>query len=283
MIHIVTDTSADITVAQAQEMGVELVPLEIHFGEKPYYPLQDDSFSIFYEMLEGSKELPTTSQPAPAGYLSIYKQAREAGDDVIVITISGHISGTVQSANLAKDMAKYDRIYVIDSLSAIMGQRLLVEMAVKMRDEGKSAPEIAEALKDAADRIVLIAGLDTLKYLRKGGRIPKSAEMLGNIIGIKPMVELVEGKIVAIGKGRGVQRMMNLCVDAIRERPAIDESMPVYFGYTQREEHGRAFQELVEKELGLQDTVFYPIGSVVGTHVGPGAFAIVYLGKEKRA
>lgn len=278
MIRIITDTSADITASQAKELQVDIVPLEIHFEGAPYDPLADETFDVFYRMLESAKQLPTTSQPAPGKYLSLYSQALAAGDDAVVITISSKISGTYQSAMIAREMAAdASRIHVVDSLSAITGQRLLVELAVNLRAKGLGAAEIAEAIRDAADRVVLIAGLDTLKYLRKGGRIPKSAEVLGTVLGVKPLLQLENGSIVMAGKARGRTAVIGALLDMVAEKADFDPSMPVYFGYTHEDAQCNAFHKAAMEKFDLKNTVQYPIGSVVATHVGPGAFAIVYL------
>ena len=277
MIRIVTDTSADITVTQAKALGVELVALDIHFEGRAYEPLKDETFEAFYTMLAEEKKLPKTSQPAPADFLSVYKAAKEAGDDVIVITLTAKLSGTYQSAMIARDMADYDCIFVIDSLSTVTAQRLLVELAVTLRAEGKDAGEIAETIADVSRRIRLYAGLDTLKYLRKGGRIPKTMEMLGTVMGIKPLITLKDGGIVMAGKARGRKGAMEALMQIIAENPTFDPSVPVYFGYTGDDTLCAEFRRQVVERYGLQNTRMYPIGAVVGTHVGPGAFAIIYL------
>ena len=277
MIRIVTDTSADITVSQAREMNVELVPLHIHFENKSYNPLQDETFQIFYQMLEEAKTLPSTSQPDPQSFLSIYESAKHAGDDVVVITLSNKVSGTFQSATLAKDLCDYDRIYVVDSLSAVIGQRLLIDFAVRKRAEGMDAPTIAQMVKEAANHVVLFAGLDTLKYLRKGGRIPKSMEMIGTVIGLKPLIKLTDGAIVMAGKARGRLGSIHALLNLIVREKAINAKEMVYFGYTKSNEQCKILQEKAIEKFNLLKTVCYPVGSVVGTHVGPGAFVIAYL------
>ena len=277
MIRIVTDTSADITVSQALEMNVELVPLYINFDGASYYPLQDETFNIFYKMLAEAKSLPTTSQPDPQSFLSIYEDAKQAGDDVVVITLSSKVSGTFQSANIANEICGYDRVHIVDSLSAIIGQRLLVEMAVRERAEGASAVEIAAKVREASKHVVLAAGLDTLKYLRKGGRIPKSTEMLGTVIGIKPLVKLKDGALVMAGKARGRLGAINALLELIAQEKAMNPKDLIYFGYTKCDEQCKILIEQATQKFNLLKTVCFPVGSVVGTHVGPGAFVISYL------
>lgn len=281
MIRIITDTSADVTVTQAAGLKVELVPLDILFGEARYDPLADESFDIFYRMLGKSRVMPTTSQPSPERFLAHYQQAKVAGDDVIVITISSKLSGTWQSACIARDMAGYDRIHIIDSLQTIISQRLLIDVAVRMREEGAGVRAIVDTLEDMRGRIALLAGLDTLKYLEKGGRIPKSARVLGTMLGVKPLVELKGGKLEMAGKARGREKAFASLLALAHQKDDFDPATPVYFGYTGTDVLCAPFRERFCAEFGITDSRMYPIGAVVGTHVGPGAFAVVYLRKSK--
>ena len=280
MIRIITDTAADITLTQARAMEIEIVPMGVFFGDTPYYQLEDESFELFYQMLEQNTQLPVTSQPTPELFLSEFMKAKENGDEVLVITISSELSGTIQSAVIAKELSEYGEIHIVDSKLAAIGQRLLVELAIKLRDDGVKAGEIAQIIREAADRVVLFAALDTLKYLRKGGRIAKSAELIGTAIGIKPLITLKNGVIVQAGKARGragaVSGMMNL----VRESGEIDPEYPVVFGYTGDAENCIYFREQAIGELKLEKIETCPVGGTVGTHVGPGVFALAYLKKE---
>ncbi|MGI6003837.1 MAG: DegV family protein [Christensenellales bacterium] len=280
MIKIVTDTASDITPAQAEAMDVQLAEIGVIFSGIPFQS-DDETFREFYRKLEVSKELPTTSQPSPEAFLDVYNQAKEAGGSVIVITLSSGLSGTYQSATIAKDMVRYDGIHVVDTRSAIIGQRLLVEQAAKMRGEGKSAEEIVAWLEDARERLVLFGALDTLKYLRKGGRIPKSAEMLGTMLGIKPIITInPEGKIELVGKSRGHAGMIAMVIKQIKERSDdFDETTPLYVGYTYEQKLCDQFLEALHEAYDVETSV-HPVGAVVGTHIGPGAFAVAYLAKQ---
>lgn len=283
MIRIITDSAADITRTQAALMDVYTVALDVSFGDDPYDATSDETFETFYSMLAKCRALPTTSQPSPEGFLVLYNEAKAAGDDVIVITISSKISGTYQSACLAREMAEYSRIFVIDSLSAIMGQRMLVDLAVTMRAKGSGAEEIVDAIKDAMGRIVIMAGLDTLKYLEKGGRIPKSARMLGTMLGVKPLVELVGGKIIMAGKARGRAASFSALLALANKKSDFDTSFPICFGYTGDDTLCKAFRAQFIDMFPVKEFYTYPIGPVVGTHVGPGAFAVSYLRNAKNS
>lgn len=281
MIQIVTDTASDISAAEARQLGVDVVKLSVMFGDTPYDQMQDENFDTFYQMLDTCKELPVTSQPSPDAFLTVFKAAKEAGNEVIAILLSSKLSGTVQSAFIAREMSGHENsIHVIDSGQAITGQRLLVEYAVRLRDEGKSAGEIVAIIREAGTRIRLFGALNTLKYLRKGGRIPATAEMIGTVMGIKPLVKLEDGQIQMAGKARGHAGAVTNMVKLVEECPRFDDTAPVYFGYTDTPKQLVAFRQLCVQRYNLNNTVTCPIGSVIGTHVGPGAFAITCLVKD---
>lgn len=279
MIRIVTDTACDITLEEAARLGVEIVPMRVLFGQAPYDQLEDQTFEAFYRLLESAKELPTTSQPSPEDYLRIFKDAKHKRDSVVVIALAGALSGAVQSATVAKNLAEYEAVYVADSKQAVIGQRLLVDYALALRDAGKSAAEIHALIQEASGKVVLYGALDTLRYLRKGGRIPKTAEVVGTVLGIKPIITLQDGAITMAGKARGHAGAVTTVIKLIDEGPEINRTTPVYYGYTLDEKHGRNFQKLAGARYKLQNTYLYPVGATVGTHIGPGAFAIAYLSK----
>lgn len=277
MVKILTDSASDITLAEAIDMNVDMVPLRVNFGHKPYDQFLDADFTEFYRMLAQEKELPVTSQPSPADFLPVFSRAKKDGDSVVAILLSGAISGTVQSAHIARDMAEYDDIFIIDSRQAIMGQRLLVEYAVSLRSRGLTAAEIAIFITEASRRIRLYGAVDTLKYLRRGGRIPKTTELLGTALGIKPVLELVDGSLEVVGKARGNAGATTAMLKLVEEHSDFDPAAPVYFGYTATDTLCRNFQKLLCSRFKLKNTRICPVGGTVGTHIGPGAFAIAYL------
>lgn len=280
MIRILTDTASDITPAQAAKMGVELVTIGVHFASTAYDQPADEDFGQFYELLESEKNLPTTSQPAPGDFLPHFTAAKQAGDSLVAILLAGGLSGTVQSAHVAKEMAEYDDIYIIDSKQAAMGQRLLVDYALRLRDSGALAPDIAAVVQSAAPRVRLFAAIDTLKYLRKGGRIPKTAELLGSALGIKPLIELRDGAIEMAGKTRGRAGAVTGLMKLMAENDNFDPAMPVYFAYTQNDIPCRNFRKLAVQKFRLKNSTVWPVGPTIGTHIGPGGFAAAWLVKE---
>lgn len=281
MIQIVTDSASDITLKQAEEMNIQIVPLTILFEDGVCPQETDEDFQIFYEKLIKENGLPKTSQPTPNKYLEIFRLAKEVGDEVLVITLSGGLSGTVQSAKLAKDLAGYERIEIIDSKQAILTQRMLVEYAVKLRDEGKTLDEITALVLKQREKLTVFGMLDTLTYLKKGGRIPASMALLGNLLRIKPVIILKDSVLEQLGKARGRKDGLKMLC-AQMEQAEIDLSFPVYFGYTLDPEPTKQFQAEMEQKFQLKNTKLYPVGGVIGTHVGPNCVAVAFAVKDKQ-
>lgn len=281
MIQIVTDSASDITLKQAEEMNVQIVPLTILFEDGVCPQETDEDFQIFYEKLIKENGLPKTSQPTPNKYLEIFRLAKEVGDEVLVITLSGGLSGTVQSAKLAKDLAEYERIEIIDSKQAILTQRMLVEYSVKLRDEGKTLDEITALVLKQREKLTVFGMLDTLTYLKKGGRIPASMALLGNLLRIKPVIILKDSVLEQLGKARGRKDGLKMLC-AQMEQAEIDLSFPVYFGYTLDPEPTKQFQAEMEQKFQLKNTKLYPVGGVIGTHVGPNCVAVAFAVKDKQ-
>ena len=281
MIQIVTDSASDITLKQAEEMNVQIVPLTILFEDGVCPQETDEDFQIFYERLIKENGLPKTSQPTPNKYLEIFRLAKEVGDEVLVITLSGGLSGTVQSAKLAKDLAGYERIEIIDSKQAILTQRMLVEYAVKLRDEGKTLDEITALVLKQREKLTVFGMLDTLTYLKKGGRIPASMALLGNLLRIKPVIILKDSVLEQLGKARGRKDGLKMLCTQMEEAE-IDLDFPVYFGYTLDPEPTKQFQMEMEQKFQLKNTKLYPVGGVIGTHVGPNCVAVAFAVKDKQ-
>ncbi|MCL2474717.1 MAG: DegV family protein [Chloroflexi bacterium] len=281
MIKIYTDSAADITRKQAAEMSVGLIPLKISFQGTTYYQEDDEGFIGFYELLKDSKYLPTTSQASPAEYMQIFEDAKKNGDSVIIITISSKLSGTVLAAHVAKENCGYADIFIIDSLGAVISQRILVEYAVTLRDRGLSASEIYDKVMEARLRVRLWAFVDTLEYLHKGGRLSKSAAFVGGVLNIKPIIHFSDGALAMTEKARGVKSALRIIMEHIEEDGERDEEVPVYFAYSGADTSVcENFRKMVKEKFNCYGQM-YPIGGVVGIHVGPNAMAIVYLQKKK--
>ncbi|MCL1988343.1 MAG: DegV family protein [Firmicutes bacterium] len=278
MIRILTDTGSDITHLGAPQLGMESVELDIKFTEFEYDYRNDPEFKVFYSNLERAKNLPTTSQVNPQQFLEVFNDAKQKGDEVIAVTLSGGMSGTYSSAKIAQEECAYDGITVVDSRNAIIAQRTMAEHAVKLRDAGESMSQIEKELINMRERMCLTACLDTLTYLKKGGRVPPAMAIIGNAIKIKPVIAIIEGKVEAVDKVRGTQAGMQAIWKKL-DKDDIDQNYPICFGHTNSEERGRQFMEETVKKYSLKECNLYPVGGVIGTHTGSGAIVITYMRK----
>lgn len=278
-IRIITDSTSDISVNEAAKMNITLVPLKVIFGDKEYKEGVDITIDGFYEKLVKAERLPTTSQPSPDEFLEYFKEGKAAGDSLIVLVIASKLSGTYQSATIAKEMVEYDDIHIIDSDTTTCALRILVEQAVKLRDDGLTAEDIVADLMDLKDRIVLLAMVDTLEFLHKGGRLTKSSAILGTLLKFKPLITVKEGVVGVLGKERGVNKAIGRLVEIIEENGGIDTSYPIHLGYTAYDDQSKLLKDKILEKINLKDMDMYPVGCVVGTHAGPGACMITYVKK----
>ncbi len=279
-VRIIVDSAAD--VAENIKDKVTTLPMTLRFGETEYTDGVTITKHEFYEKLIESDALPTTSQIMPLAFEQAYKQALSKGEDLIVITLSSKLSGTYQSALIAKDEVGADNIYVVDSLSVAVGEGILAERAVELMEEGKNANEIAEVLTKERENIRVIALLNTLEYLKKGGRISKTVAFAGEMLSIKPVVNIVNGEVNLLGKARGSKQGNNLLVKEIENAGGVDFEKPVLLGYTGLE--STLLHKYIEDSRDLwkdyaEDLPYALIGGIIGTHVGPGAVAVAFFKK----
>lgn len=278
-IRIITDSASDILQSDAEKMGITVLPLKTIFSTGEYIDGVTLSHNKFFEMLIELGEISKTSQITPFEYEEEYK--KYPNDEIIVITLSSKLSGCNQSANIAA--SEYKNVYVVDSLNATVGERLLVEYALRLIKEGKSAKEIVDILNNEKDNICLIALLDTLEYLKKGGRISSTTAFIGTLLHIKPVITIKDGKVESLGKARGSKNGNNMLRKLVTEY-GMDLSLPyevAYSGLTDvllkkyLEDNKDLYEGDIEK-LPLRT-----IGSTIGTHVGPGAIALAFFKKNK--
>jgi len=278
-VRIIVDSTADTTREVAERLTV--VPLTICFGEQEYAQGKDITNLEFYERLVESDVLPTTSQATPYAFEHVFREAVEAGESVVAITLSAGLSGTYQSAVVAA--AEFPgKVFVVDSGTVSIGAGILVEYALRLLDEGLSAAEIAAKLEEQKKRVRVLAMLDTLEYLKKGGRISKTVAFAGELLAIKPVLGLDGGEIKILGKARGSKQANNLLVKEIQDVGGVDFSCPLLLGYTGLSDV--LLQKYIRDSASLWDEnreqlPYTLIGSVVGTHAGPGAVAVAFFGK----
>ena len=276
--RIIVESTSDLLPGIKER--VHVVPLTVRFGEEEYIDGVTINHKVFYEKLVESDVLPTTSQATPHAFAEEYEKAAQAGESAVVITVSSKFSGTYQSAVIAAQ--EYDNIYVVDSSSVAIGGAILIERALELLDEGLEAKEIAERLEEEKKNIVIVALVDTLEYLKKGGRISKTVAFAGNVLNIKPVLAVIDGEILMLGKARGSKQGNNLLVQEIEKAGGIDFTRPILLGFTGLSD--ALLLKYIEDskyiwEEGLEKVRYTTIGSVIGTHVGPGAIAVAFYKK----
>lgn len=278
-VRIVIDSASDITLQRADELHLDFMPLKTIFGEEEYLDGITITHKQFYEKLIECGTIPTTSQIPPYEFEKKFKEIREAGDTAVVITLSSLLSGTYQSAVLASDGFE-DCIFTVDSLNVSLGLQSLVLYAVRLRDQGMSAKEIAAELERVKNKIVVLAVIDTLEYLKQGGRISKTAAWAGTMLAIKPVISIVKGEVVILGKARGSKNSNNMLMQNVKESGGIDFSMPYCLGYTGLDD--TLLQKYIRDSAvlweGKTDNLpITTIGSTIGTHAGPGAIGVAFF------
>lgn len=288
-IRIIVDSSADIEEDYARDHGIQIIPMTITFGNEEFAEGVDITRTEFFQRLVETDELPRTSQIPPMVFQDIFQEIVTAGDTAVVITLSSHISGTYQSACIAAAPFK-ESVFVVDSENATIGESLLAERAWALREEGLSAADIAYCLDQEKKDIRLVASLDTLEYLHRGGRISGAAAAIGGLLSIKPVVGVVDGDVVVLGKARGSKASRNMVFEEIEKAGGVDLTRPIWVAYsglsdkTARKYIADSLAIATEKGLiSSPDEIEMPltlVGAVIGTHVGPGGVAFAFFARE---
>ena len=278
-VRIITDSASDITAADIAAAGnpaLTVLPLSVTFGDKTYADGVDLTHRRFYELLVEGDDLPMTGQVNPYAFEQAISSAREAGEEVVVITLSGKLSGTNASAMTAA-AAFEGGVYVVDSKSVTVGERILVDYALRL-----SAADIAYALEQAREDVHVVGLLDTLEFLRRGGRIPASAAALGKLLSIKPVITITDGVVELLGKARGSKNGRNLLTQQVEAAGGIDFSMPIELAYAGLDDallrkYVEDSRHIWEGHVALDDLPVHTVGATIGTHVGPGAIALAFF------
>lgn len=274
-VRIVTDSTVDI--AEQYRNDFTVVPLTVSFGETVYIDGVTLNKQDFYQKLVSSAELPKTSQATPDTFGKVFRELQEKGEEAVVITVSSRLSGTYQSACIAAE--DYPNIRVVDSLNVSIASGVLAEYALRCAADGMGLDELAQHLTQKREEIGLVAMVDTLEYLKKGGRISGAAALAGGVLNIKPVITVKGGEIAILGKARGSKKANNLLAEQIN-RDGVDFSMPLLLGYTglsddMLRQYIRDSQALWKDHVDTLDCV--QLCSVIGTHAGPGAVAVAYF------
>ena len=277
MIRIIIDSTSDFTPEDRKKFDLEMLPLTIHFGTDSFLDSIDLDSKSFYHKLRQAKALPTTSQVPPSDFEDAFRPHIERGDEIVVITIASLLSATYASAITAADSVAPDKIHVVDSNSGSFGTALLINRAVKLRDEGKmTASEIAQDLRQLAPRIHIYAVLDSLKYLKMGGRLTGSAALIGTLLGIKPLIEVHLGKVQSIDKIRGEKNINKTLLDYF-QKAKPDLSYGITFGNSDAYDQMKELIEVFKPKLQGVDIYQSDLGAVIGTHTGPGVVGVAFI------
>ncbi len=276
-IRIITDSASDLLPPYRRELTV--LPMTVAFGEREYLDGVTLSHRQFFELLVETGDLPVTSQINPGRFEDVFRQAVEAGEEVVAVTLSSQLSGTFQSACLAAREFP-GRVHVVDSENASLGQAILIQRALRLLDSGLSGAELAERLDREKRDIRLLALLDTLEYLKRGGRLSKSAAVVGSLLSIKPVIAIERGQVKVLGKARGSRNGNNLLKQEIQQSAGIDFARPYLLAYSGLSD------ELLRKyiadsrelwEVQADELPVTTIGGAIGAHVGPGAVGVAYF------
>ena len=278
MVRIITDSAADFEPQELTKLEITCIPLVIMMGEQEYQENVNLTKPQFFKLLSEFDGAPKTAQASPQILMDLFESARDAGDEAVYITLSSALSGTYQSACMVRDDVDCDECYVVDSLNATGGQRMLVEYACRLRDAGKSAKEIVACVEAIRDKVVLYACIDTLEYLYKGGRISQTVYKLGTMAQVKPIIRVSpEGKIEVPSKAMGMRKGIDfMCKRLEAQKPSADH--PVYVMYTPEQTNAEVLlQKVREMGFDVSDDQLISVGAAIGSHIGPNGCGIVYV------
>lgn len=275
MIKFLVDSASDYEKTETEKKGIIRIPITITLKDKHILD-GEITKDQFYQLVQNADELPKTSQPSPQDFLDVFEKAKENDDELICILLSSNLSGTLQSATLAKSIAGYDKIHIIDSLSATYVIKMMTEYGIQLRDSGKNALEIVDELEKIKSKIKLYAVLDTLENLKKGGRLSAVEAGIGTLAKIKPLVTLTEdGKVGMKGKSIGRKKALADIVKLV-EKENINTNYPIYNIYSYGMDNNKLFLDKLN-EIGIAPDESLQIGPTIGTHIGPGAYGIIFV------
>ncbi len=282
MIRIITDSAADLSPGEYEKLNITCIPLTVMFGGDEFQENLSLSKDQFYELLLSREENPKTSQASPQYLMDLFEEAHAAGDSAIYITLSSALSGTYQNAIMTKNLLGYEDCFVVDSLNATGGQRMLVQYAARLRDEGKSAQEIIALVEGLRSRITLYACIDTLEYLYKGGRISQTVYKLGTLANIKPIITVEkDGGIGIPAKAMGMRKGIDFQCKQAAANPAAPD-FPFYVMYTNKPSVAKDLAAKLETVgIRVPDDHIIQVGAAIGSHIGPNACGLVYAAAEE--
>lgn len=275
-VRLMTDSTADLPKEVQKKWGFDVAPLGVTFGEKTFLQGVDITLDEFYTRLMASKALPTTTQVNPDTFAALFAPCVQAGDELVVFCVSSALSGTYQSACIAKQQFPGAKIEIIDTISVSLGITILLERAASMRDQGASAQEIVREIESIKGRITIYAIIDDLTYLHKGGRLSSVGARVGGVLRLKPVVSVPGGVVQMAAITRGTKNAYAWIAERV-QKEGIDDRYVLLFGHTHAPELMQKLETVVFPVTNPFRTCYHEVGPVVGTHAGPGATAIAYI------
>ena len=277
MVKILLDSASDVTASDTNHDY--LISIRINFDGEDFRDGVDIDSDTFYKRLTSEVVFPCTSQPSPVEFEEIFSKVKADGDEVVYLAVSSKLSGTYQCAMLAKENIGYEGIYIVDTLNATHAIGLLAQYAKDLVKKGLTACEIADECQRLSSRLRVVAGVDTLEYLRRGGRLSNVSAAVGEVVKLKPVVAITpNGKVESIGKCLGRAKAIKFVSEwAAKNQP--DESFPIWSLYTYGEENCITLENTLMTQ-GITVTERKQIGPTIGTHCGPGVYGVAFVAKE---
>lgn len=279
MIKLIVDSTFDFTKEEADALGIEIVALRTQIDGVEYKDRIELTSDKFYELLENSNDFPKTSQPSPEDFINVCKPYVENQDDILVFCISSKLSGTCQSAILAKDILEYENVHVVDTLIGSFAGKLIVLKAIEKIKEGKSFEEIIEYIEEYKSRVRLYAVVETLEYLHKGGRVSMTSALVGSLLKFKPILKVINGKLEAIDKKRGLKKAIQSMIEQMQMED-IDFNEAVSIAYSGNNVDMSDFENALLENFAFKTLECGQIGPVIGSHAGPGAKLVAFVVKK---
>ncbi|MGI6704638.1 MAG: DegV family protein [Clostridia bacterium] len=276
-VRIITDSTADLPKELIEKYDIGVAPLMVNFQDGTYRDGVDLTPGEFYSKLKESKQMPTTSQVNPPAFIDLYKQELEKGNSIVSIHLSSKGSGTYQSAISAKNTLGSDNIEVIDSLGYSMGMGLIAVEGANMAQQGASLDEVRDRMLHMRDRMKYVFGVDTLEYLKKGGRLSPVKATIATVMNIKPILHILDGEIDVMDKVRGRKKVLSRLLEEVEKTGGNIEEQTLALVHSECPEDAGKMKEMLKERFGPKDVLISQIGCVIGTHVGPGTIAVFYM------
>ncbi|MGM0500020.1 MAG: DegV family protein [Bacillota bacterium] len=282
-VKIITDSCSDLPKEIVDSYDIEFLNIKVNINDKVYYDRSDLQPKDFYQLIELGDEVPKTSRITPERFKEAYQEALKKHDHVLVIAFSSKLSGILESAVVAKREMESNKITIIDTKAASVGQGLLVYQAAKWLQAGKSIEDIVQDLMETASKLEHIFAVGDLEMLKRGGRISKTKAVMANVLNIKPILHIKDGEILPYDKIRGKKRMISYLLGQIEKKAVQPESQIIAITYSENEEDALKLKKKIESRFKPQEVIISEIGAAVGTHAGPGTLALAFKNSEKTA